>query len=78
MRASTLFVGNNRLQLQQVGLPQRRAIAHGRALGVMRKPMGTLSLPRLALRGCNGRDGRRGEAFAPPQKNSLHFARSLR
>ena len=65
VRASTLFVGNNRLQLQQVGLPQTRAIEQGRVLGVMLKPIGTLALLRLALRGAMGSlaDDDRVESF---------------
>jgi diacylglycerol kinase family enzyme len=54
VRTSTLFVGNNRLQLQQVGLPEAQAIEHGRVAGVMLKPMGNLALLRLLLRGAMG------------------------
>lgn len=54
VRSSTLFVGNNRLQLQQMGLPQARAIERGRVAGVMLKPVGTLALLRLLLRGAVG------------------------
>ncbi|MBC7941206.1 MAG: diacylglycerol kinase, partial [Chitinophagaceae bacterium] len=54
VRTPTLFVGNNRLQLQQVGLPEARAIEHGRVAGVMLKPMGNLALLRLLLRGAMG------------------------
>lgn len=54
VRTSTLFVGNNRLQLQQVSLPEARAIEQGRVAGVMLKPMGNLALLRLLLRGAMG------------------------
>lgn len=54
VRTSTLFVGNNRLQLQQVGLTEARAIARGRVAGVMLMPMGNLALLRLLLRGAMG------------------------
>jgi diacylglycerol kinase family enzyme len=54
VRTSTLFVGNNRLQLQQVGLPEAGAIGHGRVAGVMLKPVGNLALLRLLLRGAMG------------------------
>jgi diacylglycerol kinase family enzyme len=66
VRTSTLFVGNNRLQLQQVGLPQARAIERGRVAGVMLKPVGTLALLRLLLRGALGSLGEddRIESFA--------------
>jgi diacylglycerol kinase family enzyme len=54
VRTSTLFVGNNRLQLQQVGLPEARAIERGRVAGVMLKPVGNLALLGLLLRGAMG------------------------
>jgi diacylglycerol kinase family enzyme len=54
VRTPTLFVGNNRLQLQQVGLPEAGAIGRGRVAGVMLKPMGNLALLRLLLRGAMG------------------------
>ena len=60
VRTSTLFVGNNRLQLQQVGLSEARAIEHGRVAGVMLKPMGNFALLRLLLRGAMGSLGEDG------------------
>jgi diacylglycerol kinase family enzyme len=54
----TLFVGNNRLQLEQVGVVdaprQDGARDNGRVTAVMLKPIGTLSLLRLMLRGALG------------------------
>jgi diacylglycerol kinase family enzyme len=47
VRTATLFVGNNRLQLQQVGLPEARAIDQGRVAAVMLKPTGSWGLLRL-------------------------------
>ncbi|MBL0728617.1 diacylglycerol kinase family protein [Piscinibacter sp. HJYY11] len=47
VRTATLFVGNNRLQLQQVGLPEARGIEHGRVAAVMLKPTSTWGLVRL-------------------------------
>ncbi|CAN5471360.1 diacylglycerol kinase family protein [soil metagenome] len=54
VRTSTLFVGNNRLQLQQVGLAEACAIENGRVAGVMLKPMSAFALLRLLLRGAMG------------------------
>lgn len=54
VRTTTLFVGNNRLQLQQVGLPEARVIEHGRVAAVMLKPVGNWALLRLLLRGAMG------------------------
>ncbi|HEX6362493.1 MAG TPA: diacylglycerol kinase family protein, partial [Albitalea sp.] len=54
VRTSTLFVGNNVLQLQQVGLPQAEAVARGALAAVMVKPVGRLEMLGLALRGALG------------------------
>lgn len=53
----TLFVGNNRLQLEQVGLPEAPALDEGRMAAVMAKPIGTLSMLGLLLQGALGRLG---------------------
>jgi diacylglycerol kinase family enzyme len=62
VRALTLFVGNNRLQLEQLGLlPQPAADGtpavakeQGRITAVMLRPIGTLAMMRLMLRGALG------------------------
>lgn len=54
VRTQTLFVGNNRLQLEQVGLPQAEAMARGRIAAVMLRPIGTLAMLGLMLRGAMG------------------------
>jgi diacylglycerol kinase family enzyme len=54
VRASTLFVGNNRLQLEQVGIDAHRAIDNGRIAAVMLKPVGTWAMLGLLLRGALG------------------------
>jgi len=62
VRALTLFVGNNRLQLEQFGVqpqvhaesgPVRRS-EEGRVTAVMLRPIGTLSMIRLMLHGAMG------------------------
>jgi diacylglycerol kinase family enzyme len=50
----TLFVGNNRLQLEQVGLPEAAALDEGCLAAVMLRPIGTLSMFWLLLRGTMG------------------------
>lgn len=50
----TLFVGNNLLQLEQVGLPEGHAVEHGQLAAVIVRPVGTAGLFRLALRGAFG------------------------
>jgi diacylglycerol kinase family enzyme len=62
VRALTLFVGNNRLQLEQLGVqPQgqaesdaRQASGAGCITAVMLRPIGTLSMIRLMLHGAMG------------------------
>jgi diacylglycerol kinase family enzyme len=58
VRTLTLFVGNNRLQLEQLGVePPPRPEgerASGRITAVMLRPVGTLSMIRLMLRGAMG------------------------
>lgn len=53
----TLFVGNNRLQLEQVGLAQAPALDHGYLVAVMLKPIGPLAMVGLLLRGSVGNLG---------------------
>lgn len=57
VRTPTLFVGNNRLQMDQVGLPEAPVVGEGRLAAVMLRPMGSLALLGLLLRGAFGRLG---------------------
>lgn len=50
----TLFVGNNRLQLERVGLPEAQAMDSGRIAAVMLRPITTLAMLGLMLRGALG------------------------
>lgn len=50
----TLFVGNNRLQLEQVGLAQASAPDQGYLTAVLLRPIGTLAMLWLLLRGSLG------------------------
>lgn len=50
----TLFVGNNRLQLEQVGVDEARALDRGSVAAVMLRPIGTLSMLALLWRGALG------------------------
>ena len=58
VRTPTLFVGNNRLQLEQVGVNlsdhPARPLDDGQIAAVMLKPMGTLAMVGLMLRGAMG------------------------
>ena len=59
VRTPTLFIGNNHLQLAQVGIAEKdtEAVEHGRLAGVVMRPIGTLALLWLLLRGWLGRLG---------------------
>ena len=54
---STLFIGNNRLQLEQVGLAQASALDHGCLAAVILRPIGVLAMLGLLLRGSFGKLG---------------------
>ncbi len=56
VRALTLFVGNNRLQLEQLGVPQRAALPNtpGHLTAVMLRPIKTLAMLRLMWHGAMG------------------------
>ena len=57
VRTPALFVGNNALQLERVGLPQAEELEGRRLAGVLVKPVSTSSLFWLALRGALGQLG---------------------
>ncbi len=57
VRTPTVFVGNNALQMEQVGLPEAQAIDRGELAGVMLKPVGRWGLLKLLARGAMGRLG---------------------
>ncbi|MGQ3051251.1 MAG: diacylglycerol/lipid kinase family protein [Roseateles sp.] len=57
VRTATLFVGNNALQMEQVGLPESQAIDAGCLAGVMLKPVGRWTLLALLARGAFGQLG---------------------
>ncbi len=55
--AVTLFVGNNPLQMRQVGIPLDRAVDSGRLAAVRLRPVGTMELLWLTVRGMVGKLG---------------------
>jgi diacylglycerol kinase family enzyme len=57
INTSTLFVGNNRLQLEQVGLAQASALDQGCLAAVMLRPIGVLTMLWLLLCGSFGKLG---------------------
>ena len=57
IRAQTLFVANNALQLHQVGLPEADAPERGQLAAVALKPVGVFAMLGLLARGAQGRLG---------------------
>lgn len=57
VRTPTLFVGNNALQLQRVGIDEASAVDHGKLAGVLIRDIGRGRLLGLLLRGAIGRLG---------------------
>lgn len=57
VRTPTLFVGNNPLQLERIGLPEAEDVERHRLAAVIVRPVGTGRLLWLALRGALGQLG---------------------
>lgn len=57
VRTPTLFVGNNPLQMEQLGLPLASSIKAGQLAALMLQPVSRLSLLGLLLRGAFGQLG---------------------
>ena len=57
MRTSTVVVGNNPLQLQQLGLPEAHAVQQGQLAAIAVRPIGPLAMGWLVLRGALGQLG---------------------
>lgn len=57
MRTTTLFIGNNRLQLEQVGMPQAKAVVQGQLAAIAVRPIGKLAMLWLGACGALGRLG---------------------
>jgi diacylglycerol kinase family enzyme len=59
LRTPTLFVGNNALQLEKIGLPEAEDVRRndGTLAGLMLKPIGRLTMLGIILRGALGKLG---------------------
>lgn len=55
LRALSLFVGNNRLQLEQVGLTEADAVEDGKLAAILVRPVPMLALLWLAVKGSMGK-----------------------
>lgn len=66
VRTSTVVVGNNRLQLEQIGVGCSSAVERGRLAAIAVRPVGGPALVWLALRGLIGRLGEADDAVCVP------------
>lgn len=57
LRTLTLFVGNNRLQLEQLGIDESRAVEDGKLAAIVLAPVSTPTLLGLVARGAMGKLG---------------------
>ena len=57
VRTPTLFVGNNPLQLEQVGLPEAEAVQHRQLAALIIKPISGAAMLWLGIRGALGKLG---------------------
>lgn len=57
VRTPTLFIGNNALQMEQLGLPLAQAIDTGDLAGIILRPVSRLEMLALLLRGAFGQLG---------------------
>lgn len=64
MRTPTLVVGNNALQLEQIGIGDPATLARGRLVAMGPKPVGTLELYKLLALGLISRLGEAESAFS--------------
>jgi diacylglycerol kinase family enzyme len=57
IRTPTLFVGNNGLQLQEIGIPLADAVDNGQLAAITLRPVGDFAMAWLLLRGAFGQLG---------------------
>jgi diacylglycerol kinase family enzyme len=57
MRTPTLFVANNRLQLEQIGIPLAGTVENGQLAAIAIRPVGTPAMLSLLLHGALGKLG---------------------
>lgn len=69
IRTPTLFVGNNALQLTQIGIAEAEALGRGRLVAIAMKPVGTASMIGLLLRGAFGRLGEADQVISFPLRS---------
>lgn len=71
LKTPTLFVGNNQLQLEQLGMPEAPRVTQGQLAAIAVKPQPTWRMLWLALRGAMGRLGEADEVINFPLKEMV-------
>lgn len=64
METPTLFIGNNRLQMESLGMREAGMIGAGRMVALALRPAGRMTLLKLALRGALGNLGSAREVLS--------------
>ena len=78
LRTPTLFVGNNALQLQQLGLPEAQAVDTGYLAAIALRPVGRWTMFALLWRGAFGRLGEADELIhIATRQLTVHPSRRL-
>lgn len=78
IRTPTLFVGNNPLQLLQVGIEHADAPEQGQLAAIALKPVGVLAMPELLVRGALGKLGNADQVLSFPFESMTVKAGRLR
>lgn len=71
IKTPTLFVGNNQLQLEQLGMPEAPRVTQGQLAAITVRPQPTWRMLWLALRGAMGRLGEADEVTSFPIKDMV-------
>lgn len=66
LRTSTLFIGNNRLQLEQIGINEAPLLEQGRLAAIALRPVGRIEMLWLLLRGAFGQLGEADKVMTFP------------
>ena len=78
VRTPTLFVGNNALQMEQLGFPLAKDIDDGALAAIMLRPVSRLAMLALLLRGAFGKLGEAGQVISIPcVRMNVHSARAF-
>lgn len=82
LRTPTLFVGNNPLQFEQIGVEEGEAVEQGELAAIALRPLGRVAMLRLLVQAAMGRLDKAEEvqsvSFRELQVNATHPARGQR